>query len=124
MKTEPELKKLAEFASGWLRKNTTYIIAANPHRLFENWDEAPILAHLACQEMEKRGYEWEGHGSKGIYTFNFQKVSSKYIPMDYEHDENYFIALWSAIQEALDKACEHQVINNGDGVCIKCGETT
>ena len=20
--------------------------------------------------------------------------------------------------------CEHQVINNGDGVCVKCGETT
>lgn len=28
------------------------------------------------------------------------------------------------IENALEMYCSHEVINNGDGVCIKCGEQT
>lgn len=130
MKTEAELKKLAEFAAeflGWeLCPQNQWKIPDNiewlyyvthkhrdelPRDFFEGHSSAPILAHLAKREMEKRGFRWiSSYGyhahTEDEYFYEFtkwgeteedEKTGSAF------NKENNFIALWSAIEQTGEK---------------------
>jgi len=73
----------------------------NPDKreFFEGYKTAPILAHLAKREMEKRGWAWEGLkqcGKPQEYVWHFFKNDEETSKTAF--NENYFIALWSAIE--------------------------
>jgi len=117
-----DTKQLAEFAAeflGWDKEGGRWTIppfclkvglylADDPHAkyLFEHPETAPILAHLAKREMEKRGFWWHSSWfSNGkVYSIFFSKLTSAkpggWRELEVEH-ENEYIALWSAIQEAV-----------------------
>ena len=123
MKTELELKKLAEFAAeflGWEIEDGRLSIPSfclrvglylcdDPHvkYIFEHPETAPILAHLAKREMEKREFEWElatiwiKPGIRGyqceVYGFEKNNYSTEVVCSH----ENEYIAFWSAVMEAV-----------------------
>lgn len=110
MKTEAELKKLAEFAAEFLK--LTKIEGSNLYR-FTNAHGAdhasykdffyslksPILAHLAKREMEKRGY--------AITHYSIPKEDDVYhqyiVGSETRFDTNEYIALWNAIEASGEK---------------------
>ena len=132
--TPEKLKQLAEFAfpflgakkinSGWQLINSFDDVSAiyipfriQEQELFEDRKNAPILAHLAKREMEKRGfqleynkfttqgYQWWIHQaeippdvdlmSKEMMEY-FERCKPKW-----QRHENEYIALWSAIEQAV-----------------------
>lgn len=123
--TEPELKSLAEFAAEFLgfKKFKTnweghgwFASAALPVSQFSECvfiDDkiAPILAHLGKREMEKREFQykhyWDGLNHEHLFMkpetnsideWDFSnKIAEGYHP-------NTFIALWSAIESAVNDA--------------------
>jgi len=103
MKTEPELKKLAEFAAefiGVVHDDLDKSIQG----FFYNDIDAPILAHLALKEMEKRfGDVWECASwiskNRRVYEYKFSNHVEEYNGWD----ENEYIALWSAIKATGEK---------------------
>ena len=126
MKTEAELKKLAEFAAEFLgaklvetptdRRNFVFpssmLIEGNSEIVNEDRLSAfifssfysPILAHLGKREMEKRGFGWEAYTvwimpAKLGYGYNFFDGA-----VEVNHDDyNEFITLWMAIEATGEK---------------------
>ena len=112
-----DTKQLAEFAAEFIGyEQLTYVdsfvtkgtivIDINESTLFYKELTSPILAHLAKREMEKRGFWWHSSWfSNGkVYSIFFSKLTSArpggWRELEVEH-ENEYIALWSAIKEAL-----------------------
>jgi len=118
-----DTKKLAEFAAGflsWEKEDGRWMIPPfcfkvglylgdDPHAkyLFDNPETAPILAHLAEREMEKRGFSFSQFTDpenrlQDRYNCEFFPKGSTYLLRgDGVYNENEYIALWSAIQGAV-----------------------
>lgn len=106
-----ETKKLADlskFAENFLPVDTSLAIYhITPEELFEDHKTAPILAHLAKREMEKRGFCFtytspDYYRNLHTYTIrNSQDKTDKCLGLSC--DENEYIALWSAIEATGEK---------------------
>ena len=105
MKTEPELKSLAEFGVSFLRSASYYMnYDGAEDKLLNNPESASYLAHLALKEMEKRLDDvWECDSwiskNRRVYEYTFSNDGEEYKGWD----ENNFIALWSAIEQSGEK---------------------
>lgn len=115
-----DTKKLAEFAVGflgleyklgchWYPNGGCNQIYSGADTLFDERGPAPILAHLAKMEMEKRGFHWisswgyhSPEGSPDYFAeFNRWDEDTEQNKWGKADNENEYQALWSAIQEAL-----------------------
>jgi len=113
-----DLKKLAEFAAKFLGHKRDYdhwnykLMGHNwkPHKdflaefTFSDPRTAPLIAHLAKREMEKRGFEmeWSSRGEENLHYYYIYKKGGLMHHSMGEH-ENEYIALWSAIMETGEK---------------------
>lgn len=106
-----ENKELAEFAAEFLelKGNEDFyrILKTNgkyqpgEYAFFECSRYAPQLAHHAKRKMEKLGFDYQCMEFLcGEYRF---KGSRGTVIFQGAGDENEFIALWSAIKEALEE---------------------
>ena len=113
--TPQEQKELAEFGAEFLglkvSESNLYTIVEGLHieknslylHMFDSSMIAPILAHLAKREMEKRefgifsSYTWKNDG-KPFYVYYINHYDYK--TFRGEGDSEY-IALWLAIREAV-----------------------
>lgn len=126
---EESLKSLAEFAAEFLRWEKGDDSWWSPPLDEPNWlqerdyhdrklcniffepnyinNEAPILAHLALKEMEKRGYCFAYHGPdyyRNSHTYTIcksQDITEKCLALSC--NENQFVALWSSIEQTGEK---------------------
>jgi len=109
-----DAKQLAEFAAEFLGRDKLRIALSgpaikrkggiDPKGFFDSEFSAPIIAHLAKREMEKRGFDWECSRWKGGYVHHYEyKFFTEIMPETREDlmDENEYIALWSAIESAM-----------------------
>lgn len=117
-----ELQELAEFAASFfgekpegfitIGKCSPHILCFRTKDLFEDEISAPILAHLAKREMERRGWHWIL--SLGYYSASDQPTDyfAEFSRWDKNEEQNYwgeakhdneFIALWKAIQATGEK---------------------
>lgn len=121
--TEAELKILAEKAAEFLGEDNINKVAQRILKLtppieletlvimlFEQWSASPILAHLGLREMIKRKFRVDmsfcpPHWDRALnFNWHFDKGNKEPDNNWVEgsgKDENYFIALWSAIMEAV-----------------------
>lgn len=115
MKTEPELKSLAEYAAEFFgaevqqviwntyKSKMIMVLVIDTQSLFYNEMSSPILAHLALKEMIKRGCDWsEQRYFQGKYESVF-RFKGQLTGTSGDKDENQFIALWSAIEQTGEK---------------------
>jgi hypothetical protein len=116
---DQELKELAEFAAGfsdfethdWVHfhKDLGRLDHSLVKIFFKHDSSAPLLAHLARREMEKRGFTWNCYSpSKGAhpddskYEYEFEEDVQGEGPMKRgcKQHENEYIAMWMAIRKA------------------------
>lgn len=104
-----DTKKLAEFAVEFIDPDEEWRVAEQvenedfspEHRYFISRYSAPVYAHLAKREMEKRGYVWKSDGGGGNYDFEIMDTKQAIFTWIGKGDENEFIAFWTAIQKAV-----------------------
>ena len=115
--TPEKLKQLAEFAAKFVGftqddsriwwPNDLPVDGFDPdeveYALFECVETAPILAHLAEMEMEKRKFGIVSETPTESWNYYYCKIYQGAYMKAEEADENEYIALWSAIMATGEK---------------------
>lgn len=111
-------KKLAEFAAEFLNllhvQDFYFFPSGSDHcftiqdsqvedYFFHNSEYAPILAYLAKREMEKRGFDCEYNRQLDQHRYEFDLSLDYDRPIARGESNSEYIALWSAIEEAVKK---------------------
>ncbi len=76
------------------------------HQFFISKYMAPILMHLAEQEMEKRGWKYRS-GFNILHWIKFNKNNYNWERHKASEDENEYQAFWMALLSAIQGECKH-----------------